>query len=61
MIERNSFIKIKDVIQPSPSPRFSITKSEEPVIAPKVGENNNEILKKLGYTDKEIQELKDLN
>jgi alpha-methylacyl-CoA racemase len=61
MIERNSFIKINDVIQPSPSPRFSITKSEEPVIAPKVGENNDEILIKLGYTDKEIEELKDLN
>ena len=61
MKERNSFIKINDVIQPSPSPRFSITKTDNPIIAPKIGENNNEILIKLGYTDEEINEFKNLN
>ena len=59
MKSRNSFISIDDVIQPSPAPRFSKTNSESPKKAPKVGENNEEILLKIGYTKGEINSFKE--
>ena len=59
MKSRNSFISIDDVIQPSPAPRFSKTNSESPKKAPKVGENNEEILLEIGYTKDEINSFKE--
>ena len=59
MKSRNSFISIEDVIQPSPAPRFSKTNSESPKKAPKVGENNEEILLQIGYTKDEINSFKE--
>ena len=59
MKARNNFISIDDVIQPSPAPRFSKTNSESPKKAPKLGENNEEILLQLGYTDEDIKSFKD--
>ena len=59
MKSRNSFISIDDVIQPSPAPRFSKTNSESPKKAPKVGENNEEILLQIGYTKDEINSFKE--
>jgi alpha-methylacyl-CoA racemase len=61
MKSRNSFISIDDVIQPSPAPRFSKTNSESPKKAPKVGENNEEILLQIGYTKDEINSFKERN
>ena len=59
MIQRNNFIKINDVTQPAPAPRFSNTKSTDPRRAPSIGEDNNEILMKLGYKENDIMKLKD--
>jgi alpha-methylacyl-CoA racemase len=59
MRERNNFLTINDVIQPAPAPRFSNTKSSEPKQAPTIGEDNNEILMKLGYKEDDIIKLKD--
>ena len=56
---RNNFISIDDVVQPTPAPRFSKTNSESPKKAPKLGENNDEILTQLGYTDDEIKSFKE--
>jgi alpha-methylacyl-CoA racemase len=58
MRERNNFLTINDVIQPAPAPRFSNTKSSEPKQAPTIGEDNNEILMKLGYKEDDIIKLK---
>ena len=59
MKSRNNFISIDDVIQPSPAPRFSKTNSESPKKAPKVGENNEEILLQIGYSKDEINSFKE--
>ena len=59
MKARNNFISIDDVIQPSPAPRFSKTNSDSPKKAPKLGENNEEILLQLGYTDEDIKSFKE--
>ena len=59
MKARNNFISIDDVIQPAPAPRFSKTNSESPKKAPKLGENNEEILLQLGYTDEDIKSFKE--
>lgn len=58
MKQRNNFVKINNVIQPAPAPRFSSTKSSDPKQAPNVGEDNDEILKNLGYNDNDIINLK---
>ena len=59
MKARNSFISIDNVIQPSPSPRFSKSASNMPKRAPSVGENNDEILMNLGFTNDEIKSFKE--
>ena len=59
MKARNNFISIEDVVQPTPAPRFSKTNSESPKKAPKLGENNEEILLQLGYTDEDIKSFKE--
>ena len=59
MKARNNFISIEDVVQPTPAPRFSETNSESPKKAPKLGENNEEILLQLGYTDEDIKSFKE--
>ena len=58
MKARNNFISIDDVVQPSPAPRFSQTQSDPPIKAPKIGENNEEILLQLGYTEDELKSFK---
>ena len=58
MKQRNNFLKINNVIQPAPAPRFSSTKSSDPKQAPNIGEDNDEILKNLGYNDNDIINLK---
>ena len=59
MKARNNFISIEDVVQPTPAPRFSKTNSDSPKKAPKLGENNEEILLQLGYTNDDIKSFKE--
>ena len=54
IIERNNFINLDGVTQPAPAPRFSETKTSLPKPAPKIGQDNNEILSNLGYNKDEI-------
>ena len=54
IIERNNFINLDGVTQPAPAPRFSETKTSSPKPAPKIGQDNNEILSNLGYNKDEI-------
>tara|TARA_B110000444_G_C18828800_1_gene591903 strand:- start:1 stop:1131 length:1131 start_codon:yes stop_codon:yes gene_type:complete len=61
LVERENFIKINDVLQPSPSPRFSETKSNTPIEAPSIGLNNSDILKDLGYNEDDIDFFKNKN
>ena len=61
LVERENFIKINDVLQPSPSPRFSETKSNTPIEAPSIGLNNSDILKDLGYNEDDIDLFKNKN
>jgi alpha-methylacyl-CoA racemase len=46
-------------VQPSPAPRFSRTQSKIQSAASLVGEHSEEILSDWGYSDTDIQELKD--
>ena len=57
MKKRNNFFEIEGITQPAPAPRFSDSKVLDPKIAPSVGQNNNEILKSLGYSDEDINKF----
>ena len=57
MKKRNNFFEINGITQPAPAPRFSESKISDPKIAPSVGQNNNEILKSLGYSDEDINKF----
>ena len=51
---RKSYIKIDDVLQPSPAPRFERTPASLPTAPLGPGHNNNEILSDIGFSDKDI-------
>ena len=57
LIERGNFIELDGITQPSPAPRFSLTKSDKPKPAPEKGQDNNEILMNIGYSSNEIEDL----
>ena len=55
---RSVFIEKDGNIQPSPAPRFSRTPGQIQHQAVKPGENNDEILQKWGFTELEIENLR---
>lgn len=56
---RDTFVDINGVTQAAPAPKFSRTPAEIASPPPLPGEHNNEILARLGYSDKRINELKE--
>jgi alpha-methylacyl-CoA racemase len=54
ILERKNFINLDGVTQPAPAPRFSETHTSMPNPAPKIGQDNNEILLNLGYNNEDI-------
>ena len=58
---RNTYVEFEGVLQPSPAPRFSRTHSEIQSAASLAGEHSEEILSDWGYSDADIQELKNAN
>ena len=54
MVARESFINLDGVVQPSPAPRFSETKTSIPKPAPEIGQDNNEILINIGYSKDQV-------
>ena len=53
-VERNSFFNLDNVIQPSPSPKFSYSKSEVSHPPVKVGTHTKEIMSSLGLDEEVI-------
>ena len=51
-VERNSFFNMDNVIQPSPAPKFSYSKSEVSHPPVKVGTHTKEIIESIGLDDK---------
>ena len=54
-IERNSFFNMNNVIQPSPAPKFSYSKSEVSHPPVKVGTHTKEIMSSLGLDEEVIE------
>ena len=57
MIDRNNFIDVDGVIQPAPAPRFSSDDKAEIKKAPEIGQDNNDIMREIGYSDEEIKKF----
>ncbi len=55
--ERETFLKVDDVLQPAPAPRFSETPSHLKSPPPVPGADTEDILRELGYENGQIQEL----
>ena len=57
-IERKTFIELEGVTQPAPAPRFSRTEPEISSSPSVVGENTDEVLISIGFSQKDIDSLK---
>jgi len=55
--ERNTFVKVDDVVQPAPAPRFSRTHPEIKGAPPVPGQDTRRVLEAFGLTDAEIEKL----
>ena len=51
---RNAYIKINEVVQPAPAPRFDRTPATYPKAPVGSGGNNKEILSEIGFSDRDI-------
>ncbi|HWI09799.1 MAG TPA: CaiB/BaiF CoA-transferase family protein [Burkholderiaceae bacterium] len=56
-VARATFVESAGVTQPAPAPRFARTPSELPAAAPPIGAHSRELLRTLGHTDAQIDEL----
>ena len=56
---RSVFIETNGNIQPAPAPRFSRTPGHIQHAPVKPGENNDEVLKKWGFNQSEVNNLRD--
>lgn len=56
--ERNTFIEVNGVRQPSPAPRFSRTPPEIKHPPPEPGEHTEAVLRDFGFSTKEIETLR---
>ena len=54
---RKTFIDVGGTLQPAPAPRFSVTTTQPPKLAPQAGSNTVEILKELGHDDTQIEQI----
>jgi len=54
---RGTFVEVGGVRQPSPAPRYSVSKTDMPTAPRREGEDGASILAELGYDDEEIREL----
>ena len=54
---RNAYIKINEVVQPAPAPRFSRTPAGYPNAPVGSGANNKEILSEIGFSNKDIDKI----
>lgn len=57
-VERETFVKVGDVMQPGPAPRFSRTKPEVRGPASAPGENTNEALRDWGISEDQLEGLR---
>ncbi len=55
--KRKSYIRIEDVLQPSPAPRFERTPASFPKAPIGPGESNKKILSDIGFSDEEINAI----
>ena len=55
--ERNAYIKINEVVQPAPAPRFGRTPAGYPNAPVGSGANNKEILSEIGFSNKDIDKI----
>ena len=54
---RNAYIKINEVVQPAPAPRFGRTPAGYPNAPVGSGANNKEILSEIGFSNKDIDKI----
>lgn len=55
---RETFIKVDNMTQPAPAPRYSRTAPQQPEPGPASGEHGEQILASAGYSAQEIESLK---
>lgn len=59
-VARGTFTQVGGVTQAAPAPRFSRTPSGQPRRRPEQGEHTDEVLIEVGYSDAEIEELRQM-
>ena len=59
--DRDTFVDFEGVTQPAPAPRFSRTQGKIQSSASLIGENSEEILGKWGFTNDQINNMRDNN
>lgn len=57
-VARETFVEVGGVVQPAPTPRFSVTPSAKPQTAPESGANTDSILMDLGHDITSIAALR---